>query len=600
MLDPIGGYQRIRDFYISYLDTAFRIRREDLTHARRELLRQPGTLTTMPLLEPVPRYRSSQHSLEDLVSLKDDNPLEGLSVLARQAFVELALSGLFPGENSDGPCIKRRSLFNPYAHQMDMLARGIVPGRPGIVTSGTGSGKTEAFMLPILAAISAEAVAWPRPSSGFLTDRWWETDPERFRSRRVDEHSGRSKAVRALVLYPMNALVEDQLTRLRRTLDSDEARSVMDDRFGGNRIFFGRYTGATPVTGHLRHPRRPNDRQERRRTARRTTQLAEALAGFEQDQETARRFDRQEAETASEKGQAAPEPTRFLFPATDGGELSSRWDMQQSPPDILVTNVSMLGTMLSREVEASIFESTRQWLEGNSEAYFYLVLDELHLVRGSAGTEVSGLVRALIHRLGLDQPEHRHKLRILASSASLPLDGQDVERSTRYLHDFFGPFGTFGKPGAVGATDPQFWRGCIVPGVPILPTLMGPAVLDPAPFQEFADLLTDGGKTIGRPTERTPELDRALRRVFVALCGSSVLEDTSLAAKRAVDAAAAVLVQACRSPNDDGRVRATGIDVLGDRIFGSKDASAFTAMHGLTLLRGLGDHLKGSLWFGAR
>jgi ATP-dependent helicase YprA (DUF1998 family) len=104
--------------------------------------------------------------------------------------------------------------------------------------------------------------------------------------------------------------------------------------------------------------------------------------------------------------------------------------MQQSPPDILVTNVSMLGTMLSREVEASIFESTRQWLEGSKDAYFYLVLDELHLVRGSAGTEVSGLVRALIHRLGLDQPEHRHKLRILASSASLPLDGQDGERST--------------------------------------------------------------------------------------------------------------------------------------------------------------------------
>ncbi len=458
MLDPIGGYQRIRDFYISYLDTAFRIRRQDLAEARRELLRRPGSLTTMPLLEPVPRYRSSKHSLEDLVDLEDDNPLERLSVQARRAFVELALSGLFPGVMSGDTALGRRSLFNPYAHQMDMLARGLAPGRPGIVTSGTGSGKTEAFMLPILAAISAEAVTWPKPASGFLKNRWWETDAERFHLRRADEHPGRSKAVRALVLYPMNALVEDQLTRLRRTLDSDEARSVMDASFAGNRVFFGRYTGATPVTGHLRHPRRPNDRQERRRTARRTAQLAEALVSFEQDQETARRFDRQEAMSAAAEGRTAPEPTRFLFPATDGGELSSRWDMQQSPPDILVTNVSMLGTMLSREVEASIFESTRQWLEGNVDAYFYLVLDELHLVRGSAGTEVSGLVRALIHRLSLDRPEHRHKLRILASSASLPLEGQDGERSTRYLYDFFGPFGTFEKPGASGASDPQFWR----------------------------------------------------------------------------------------------------------------------------------------------
>jgi len=398
--------------------------------------------------------------------------------------------------------------------------------------------------------------------------------------------------VRAIVLYPMNALVEDQLTRLRRTLDSDEARSVMDDRFGGNRIFFGRYTGATPVTGHLRHPRRPSDRQERRRTARRTARLAEALTGFEQDQETARHFDRQEAETAAKNGEGVPESTRFLFPATDGGELLSRWDMQQSPPDILVTNVSMLGTMLSREVEASIFERTRQWLEEDEDAYFYLVLDELHLVRGSAGTEVSGLVRALIHRLGLDQPENRHKLRILASSASLPLDGQDGERSTRYLHDFFGPFGTFQKLGAGGATDPQFWRGCIVPGAPILPPLVGPAVLDPVPFRQLADLLTDGGKAIGRPTERTPDLDRAMRGVFMALCGSPAPDDTSLAAKRAVDAAAAVLVQACRFPNDGDRVRATGVDVLSDRIFGAKNTPGFTALHGLMLLRGLGDHLK--------
>src|ERR1700722_5770636 len=98
MLDPIGGYQRIRDFYISYLDTAFRIRREDLADARRELLRRPGSLTPVPLLEPVPRYCSSRHSLEALVDLEGSNPLERLSVPARRAFVELALSGLFPGE----------------------------------------------------------------------------------------------------------------------------------------------------------------------------------------------------------------------------------------------------------------------------------------------------------------------------------------------------------------------------------------------------------------------------------------------------------------------------------------------------------------------
>jgi Lhr-like helicase len=591
MLDPIGGYQRIRDFYISYMDTAFRIRREDLANIRRELLRRPGTLTTVPLLEPVPRYRSSPFSLEELMDRAVDNPLANFSSDARRAFIELALSGLFPGAPSETPTLRRRSSFNPYVHQMDMLARGVVPGKPGIVTSGTGSGKTEAFMLPILAALSAEAVKWPRPSSGYLKDRWWETNPEHFHARRGAEHPDRKKAVRALVLYPMNALVEDQLTRLRRTLDSDEARTVMLERFAGNRIFFGRYTGATPVTGHLRHPRRSNDKKELRRKARRTADLAEALMGFERDQTMARLFDEQEASSAIQRGESPPEPTRFLFPSTDGGELLSRWDMQTSPPDILVTNVSMLGTMLSREVEASIFEETRLWLEREDDAYFFLVLDELHLVRGSAGTEISGLIRALIHRLGLDRPGQRHKLRVLASSASLPLEGAAGERSTGYLHDFFGPFGTSDGPDSDGAENASFWRSCIVTGEPIVPALMGPRRPDPAPFRRLAELLTSGGRTLGHATSRTPELDDLLCEASATLCSDPVTDDVSIAVKRAVDAAAAVLVHACQGDGEGDRVRATAIDVLNERIFGVTTSADYAALHGLTLLRGLGDHL---------
>ena len=61
--------------------------------------------------------------------------------------------------------------------------------------------------------------------------------------------SGRAAAIRALVLYPMNALVEDQLVRLRRALDSPEARRWLDSNRGGHRFYFGRYTGATPVAG---------------------------------------------------------------------------------------------------------------------------------------------------------------------------------------------------------------------------------------------------------------------------------------------------------------------------------------------------------------
>ena len=160
----------------------------------------------------------------------------------------------------------------------------------------------------------------------------------------------------------------------------------------------------------------------------------------------------------------AEDPTRYIFPSVDGGEMVSRWDMHTAPPDILVTNASMLGTMLSREVEERMFEQTRDWLLSDDKAYFYLVIDELHLVRGSAGTEVSFLIKSLLQRLGLDDPAHMHKLRILASSASLPLDEARAPQSLRYLRDLFAPFGTCANAGDRGTTETEFWRGCVVPG----------------------------------------------------------------------------------------------------------------------------------------
>jgi ATP-dependent helicase YprA (DUF1998 family) len=414
MLDPLGGFDRIRELYISYLDTAFRVRRPKLTARRHELLRTSGTLATEPFLEPVPRYRSADHFLEDLVDLSEGNPLADFSREARRTFAELALSGLFPGAEAKGDLL-RKSRFKPYRHQLEMLARGVCSGQPGIVTSGTGSGKTEAFMLPVLASICREALGWPAPKPGYLTGEWWNDTPSSFRPHRLLEHPDRPKALRAIVLYPMNALVEDQLTRLRKTLDSPEAHEIMDQRLKGNRIFFGRYTSATPVAGHLVHPRRASDSAEKRKSAQRVRRVGDALRAYADDQDKARRHDQDPVHRSDD-------PTRYLFASVDGAELVARWDMHQTPPDLLVTNVSMLGTMLSREVEQPMFDTTRQWLESADDAYFYLVLDELHLVRGSAGTEIAGLIRALINRLGLDRPETRHKLRILASSASLPLD----------------------------------------------------------------------------------------------------------------------------------------------------------------------------------
>ena len=84
--------------------------------------------------------------------------------------------------------------------------------------------------------------------------------------------------------------------------------------------------------------------------------------------------------------------------------------------------------MLIRDLEESIFDETRKWLE-KDDSVFYLVVDELHSYRGTSGTEVAYLLRTLFSRLGLkpDSP----KLRIIASSASL-----EGEYGDQYLKQF--------------------------------------------------------------------------------------------------------------------------------------------------------------------
>jgi Lhr-like helicase len=577
MLDPIGGFERIRDLYIAYLDTAFRVRRQSLLERRRKLLRTAGTLTMLPLIEPVPRYVTSESALEDLVEDGPGNPVRSLTRSARVAFAELALSGLFPGVPAEGE-LTRKHRFKPYRHQMTMLEHGIGTGTPGIVTSGTGSGKTESFMMPILAALAAEAVNWPAPRPGYLAGKWWKDAPKQFAFHRALEHPTRPKALRALVLYPMNALVEDQVSRLRRAIDSPEAHAVMDARFAGNRLFFGRYTSATPVPGYLTHPRRPDNAREIDRVARRVERVANAMTRFNQDQDDARRHD---------AGHPDDDPTRYLFPATDGGELVARWDMQQTPPDILVTNVSMLGTMLSREIEGPMFARTREWLETDPDAYFFLVLDELHLIRGSAGTEVAGLLRALVQRLGLGEPAIRHKLRILASSASLPLEGADGERSLKYLYALFGPLGTFDGPSSTGAIGPHDWARCVVTGEPDLAPIKLDLPLPVASFERLLKVIAPKGGYVGSP-QRSRELDTAIVDCDRVLNPAATAAEISEIAKRAIETVATVLSSACRDMA--GRLRATSIDDLGARIFG--DRTTLAAVRGLTILRGLGDHLE--------
>ncbi|MEQ5840444.1 DEAD/DEAH box helicase [Paraburkholderia acidicola] len=600
MLDPIGATHRIRDFFLSYLETAFRIRDKNVQFARRQLLSQPGTLTTEEFLEPVPRYEQVQYTLPELVDLAENNPLDHFDRDARRGFVELALSGLFPGAPSANEDIRRQGLAKPYLHQWEMLRRGVRAGYPGIVTTGTGSGKTESFMLPILATIAAEAVRWPVTAQVAAKDPWYADETKEFVPQRTNENSGRPKAVRALILYPMNALVEDQMTRLRRALDSDEAAEVMSQRFHGNRIYFGRYTGETPVTGHLNHPRRANTPEEKRKRKRRMDELRRKMNDLADIQAVARTHDARERAVAIKAGEALPEPTRFLFPSVDGGEVVSRWDMQVSPPDLLITNTSMLATMLVREVDAPIFESTRDWLERNEDAYFFIVLDELHLIRGSAGMEVVGLLRSLFARLGLDRPDNRHKVRVLASSASLPDEGQDASISLKYLFDFFGSFGTSRFRGDEGFTTPSDWRSTIVRGRQTSQTFDKSLPLQLGPFRALAEVLTVGATGFASlPKKRSPQLDAVVLSAAMALDANPDSSDVPATLVRAIAMASAAISSAC-SANKEGPPRATSAADIAERLFGSREDEAREALRGLCILRGLSDYANDSAIYGVK
>lgn len=392
MSNPIALFEDLREMYQRYLDSPFDLRYPDLVAERRALLNVDGRLFRQPLIEPIPAYQSSNRTFQAIAQAHLGNSWTAADVAAVSELVSLEL---FPPSRL------------PYAHQEQVFVESVVNGNDVVVTTGTGSGKTECFFLPIISALVRESGGWGQPGPRNPQWDWWNHRQSanrwlpRIPQRAHENPATRPPAMRAIVLYPLNALVEDQLGRMRIALDSDDVRNWLQARRSGNRFYFGRYTGRTPVSGG----RNPSKTAKLREELRLTEQEAQRVAGS---------------------------PAAHFFPRVDGGEMWSRWDMQDHPPDVLVTNYSMLNIMLMRSMEISLFDLTRRWLAEDRSHLFHLVVDELHTYRGTPGTEVGYIIRVLLERLGLEP--NTDQLRIIASSASLTDDASGLE----YLEAFFG------------------------------------------------------------------------------------------------------------------------------------------------------------------
>lgn len=371
------GVQGIADALRSrlqrYIEAAYHLRDASVVRERRALLSAPGEIAREAFLETTPSYELGRRYGE-----------LGLPHPIGQTLDELA--GWQPGIGV---------FLRPYRHQAEALEAFFNHRHDLIVSTGTGSGKTETFLLPIMGSLLAEA-----------SDR-----PASFRQ----------PGFRALLLYPMNALVSDQIARLRRLFGDERLSELFRLRYGRHPRF-GMYTSRTPYPGS-RNPRRDN-------------QNLDPILRYYVDLEAAAQRDgprSQSAQLVEELRARGRWPAKSLdrFYGTPGGrwdrrlitqpgdrELLTRHEMQLDCPDILITNYSMLEYMLMRPIERSIFEQTRAWLASDPANSVILVVDEAHLYRGTAGAEVAYLIRRLQARLEIP----RSRMRCIITSASLGSD----------------------------------------------------------------------------------------------------------------------------------------------------------------------------------
>ena len=344
-----AAHRRLCKELADYIRTQYFGKSPILRHAVEEQLNAQGVLYQEPYIESSPAYCTEVHGIA-AAELPD---------WMKTYFAALSNAGLgvYP---------------TPFVHQVQALEAS-VRGEDLFVATGTGSGKTECFMWPLMAKLAAEA--------------------------RESPVTWQMRGVRTIIMYPMNALVSDQISRLRKLIGDQAGRFADIFRAhcgtGARRPQFGMYTGRTPYPGL-----KPNKEQDMRLYA---TLSSIVTPHDAQEQEFFEHLVAEgripaKADMAAflerlEEGRHEPDP--------EDAELITRFEMQQVCPDILITNYSMLEYMLIRPREENIWSDTKAWLNTDPANCLQFIIDEAHMYRGASGGEVALLIRRLFHKLGI-------------------------------------------------------------------------------------------------------------------------------------------------------------------------------------------------------
>lgn len=389
-----GYYNSIRDRLRNYIKSDYLANSETLLMYEEDLLGKNSSeytnISKEPYIETSASYKKIENGIANSDELKKNIKLQN----SLQKMVDAEL-GIFK---------------DPFAHQIEALD-SFLQGKDLFVSTGTGSGKTECFIWPIIAKMFNEAHNNPKSFS--------------------------NNSVRTLIIYPMNALVADQLARFRKILGNDKFVDIFTNDTHSKRIpHFGMYTGRTPYSGAVK----PADNKVLAKEFRKKYLVDKNVSEAEQEQQKNRIAGYKSINKYPSKyGEDGLEhfienlENNIHNPSPYDAELITRFEMQNCPPDILITNYSMLEYMLMRQREANIWDSTKKWLAEAEDNKLLIVLDEAHMYRGSAGGEIALLLERLMYKLDIS----KEKVQFILTTASMPKNADDK------IHDFY--YGLTGK-----------------------------------------------------------------------------------------------------------------------------------------------------------